>query len=222
VGFDEGGQLTEKVRRKPYSVILFDEIEKAHPDVFNALLQILDDGILTDSQGRKVDFKNTVIIMTSNVGARLISEEKASFGFVANENSHSDEKIKEAVMNELKNTFRPEFLNRIDDTIVFTRLSEENIKEIAKRLLKGLEKRMEALEIGITFDDSVVDFITKAGYDKVYGARPLKRAIQTKIEDALSEKILDKSMEKNKSYTCSIENDELKVQNTEADDWTAV
>ena len=213
VGFDEGGQLTEKVRRKPYSVILFDEIEKAHPDVFNALLQILDDGILTDSQGRKVDFKNTVIIMTSNVGARLINEEKASFGFVANENSHSDEKIKEAVMSELKNTFRPEFLNRIDDTIVFTRLNENHIKEIAKRLLKSLESRMETLEIGITFDDSVVDFITKAGYDKIYGARPLKRAIQTKIEDVLSEKILDKTLEKNKKYTCSIENDELKVEN---------
>ena len=211
VGFDEGGQLTEKVRRKPYSVILFDEVEKAHPDVFNALLQILDDGILTDSQGRKVDFKNTVIIMTSNVGARLINEEKASFGFVANENSHSDEKIKEAVMGELKNTFRPEFLNRIDDTIVFTRLDENHIKEIAKRLLNGLEKRMEALEIGVTFDDSVVDFITKAGYDKVYGARPLKRAIQTKIEDVLSEKILDKSMEKGKNYVCSMENDEIKI-----------
>ena len=212
VGFDEGGQLTEKVRRKPYSVILFDEIEKAHPDVFNALLQILDDGILTDSQGRKVDFKNCVIIMTSNVGARLINEEKATFGFTANENSHSEEKIKEAVMGELKNTFRPEFLNRIDDTIVFTRLSEDDIKEIAKRLLKSLEKRMSDIEITMTFDDSVIDFVSKAGYDKIYGARPLKRAIQTNIEDVLSEKILDKSLEKNKSYTCSIENDELKVE----------
>lgn len=211
VGFDEGGQLTEKVRRKPYSVILFDEIEKAHPDVFNALLQILDDGILTDSQGRKVDFKNCVIIMTSNVGARLINEEKASFGFTTNENSHSDEKIKEAVMSELKNTFRPEFLNRIDDTIVFTRLSEDDIKEIAKRLLKGLEKRMSDIEITCAFDDSVVDFVSKAGYDKLYGARPLKRAIQTNIEDVLSEKILDKSIEKGKSYTCSMENEELKI-----------
>ncbi len=204
VGFDEGGQLTEKVRRKPYSVILFDEIEKAHPDVFNALLQILDDGILTDSQGRKVDFKNCVIIMTSNVGARLINEEKATFGFTVNENSHSDEKIKEAVMGELKNTFRPEFLNRIDDIIVFTRLNENHIKEIAKRLLKGLEKRMNDIEIGITFEESVVDFVSKAGYDKVYGARPLKRAIQTNIEDILSEKILDKSIEKGKSYTCTM------------------
>lgn len=205
VGFDEGGQLTEKVRRKPYSVILFDEIEKAHPDVFNALLQILDDGILTDSQGRKVDFKNCVIIMTSNVGARLINEEKATFGFTANENSHSDDKIKEAVMGELKNTFRPEFLNRIDDTIVFTRLSEDDIKEIAKRLLKSLEKRIKDIEITVTFDESVIDFVSKAGYDKIYGARPLKRAIQTNIEDVLSEKILDKSIEKGKSYICSMD-----------------
>ncbi len=216
VGFDEGGQLTEKVRRKSYSVILFDEIEKAHPDVFNALLQILDDGILTDSQGRKVDFKNCVIIMTSNVGARLINEEKTSFGFVASENDKSEDKIKEAVMSELKNTFRPEFLNRIDDTIVFNRLTEKDIKEIGKRLLKGLEKRMEPLEITISFDESVVDFISKAGYDKIYGARPLKRAIQTIIEDVLSEKILDKTIEKGKSYICSIDNKgeiDLRVNN---------
>ena len=203
VGFDEGGQLTEKVRRKPYSVILFDEIEKAHPDVFNALLQILDDGILTDSQGRKVDFKNTVIIMTSNVGARLINEEKASFGFVANADDRTDEKIKEAVMGELKNTFRPEFLNRVDDIIVFNRLSEEDIKNIAKNLLKGLESRMKDIEISMTFDESVIDYVAKAGYDKIYGARPLKRTIQSKIEDVLSEKILDKSIEKGKEYTCA-------------------
>ncbi len=213
VGFDEGGQLTEKVRRKPYSVILFDEIEKAHPDVFNALLQILDDGILTDSQGRRVDFKNCVIIMTSNVGARLINEEKASFGFTTNENDRSEDKIKDAVMSELKNTFRPEFLNRIDDTIVFTRLTENDIKEIAKRLLNGLEKRMDAIEISMTFDESVVDYISKAGYDKIYGARPLKRAIQTKIEDMLSEKILEKSIEKGKSYICVMnENGEINIQ----------
>ncbi len=203
VGFDEGGQLTEKVRRKPYSVILFDEIEKAHPDVFNALLQILDDGILTDSQGRKVDFKNCVIIMTSNVGARLINEERASFGFGENANSNSEEKIKEAVMGELKNTFRPEFLNRVDDIIVFNRLTEENIKAIAKNLLKGLELRLKDVEITMNFDESVIDFVSKAGFDKVYGARPLKRTIQNKIEDVLSEKILDKTIEKGKSYTCS-------------------
>ena len=189
-----------------------EDLEQSMEDAQNQLLQILDDGILTDSQGRKVDFKNAVIIMTSNVGARLINEEKATFGFTANENSHSEEKIKEAVMGELKNTFRPEFLNRIDDIIVFSRLKEDDIKEIAKRLLKGLEKRMEVLEIGITFDESVVDYISKAGYDKIYGARPLKRAIQTKIEDVLSEKILEKSIEKNNTYVCSMENDELKVQ----------
>lgn len=211
VGFDEGGQLTEKVRRKPYSVILFDEIEKAHPDVFNALLQILDDGILTDSQGRRVDFKNCVIIMTSNVGARLINEERTSFGFGESSNN-SEEKIKEAVMGELKNTFRPEFLNRVDDIIVFNRLTEENIKEIARNLLKGLEVRMNSLEISMDFDESVVDFVSNAGYDKIYGARPLKRAIQSNIEDVLSEKILDKTVEKGKSYTCSCnENGELAI-----------
>ena len=203
VGFEEGGQLTEKVRRKPYSVILFDEVEKAHPDVFNALLQILDDGVLTDSQGRKVDFKNCVIIMTSNVGARLINEEKTSFGFVANENDRTDEKIKEAVMGELKNTFRPEFLNRIDDIIVFNRLTEADIKNIARNLLKALEKRLKDIEITVKFNDSVVDFVAKAGFDKIYGARPLKRTIQSKIEDVLSEKILEKSIIKGSSYACS-------------------
>lgn len=214
VGFDEGGQLTEKIRRKPYSVVLFDEIEKAHPDVFNMLLQILDDGILTDSQGRRVDFKNCVIIMTSNVGARLITEEKASFGFVANSDNSSSERIKESVLGELKNTFRPEFLNRVDDIIVFNRLTEDEIRQIAKNLLTTLEKRMQALEINMTFDDSVVDFVSKAGFDKIYGARPLKRAIQTNVEDVLSEKILEKSIEKGKTYVCSMVEDKLKIENS--------
>lgn len=212
VGFDEGGQLTEKIRRKPYSVVLFDEIEKAHPDVFNMLLQILDDGILTDSQGRRVDFKNCVIIMTSNVGARMITEEKTSFGFTENSNTASQERIKEAVMGELKHTFRPEFLNRVDDIIVFNRLTEEDIKQIAKNLLVNLEKRMADLEIQMTFDESVIDFVAKAGFDKVYGARPLKRTIQTKIEDVLSEKILEKTIEKGNSYICSMENENLKFE----------
>ncbi len=211
VGFDEGGQLTEKIRRKPYSVILFDEIEKAHPDVFNMLLQILDDGILTDSQGRKVDFKNCVIIMTSNVGARAIVEEKAAFGFTGNTET-TEAGIKEAVMSELKNTFRPEFLNRVDDIIVFNRLTEDDIKRIAENLLANLEKRMADIEISMTFDDTVKNFVAKAGYDKAYGARPLKRVIQTRIEDVLSEKILDKTVEKGKSYTCSAdENGEITV-----------
>lgn len=204
VGFDDGGQLTEKVRRKPYSVILFDEIEKAHPDVFNALLQILDDGILTDSHGRRVDFKNCVIVMTSNVGARIINEEHTSFGFSdGDEKERSEEKIREAVMGELKNTFRPEFLNRVDDIIVFNRLGEEEIKQIARNLLNGLSGRMKHIEINMDFDDSVTEYVSKAGFDKVYGARPLKRAIQSKIEDALSEKILEGEISKGKGYVCS-------------------
>ena len=147
--------------------------------------------------------------MTSNVGARLITEEKAAFGFVANSDNASNEKIKESVMGELKNTFRPEFLNRVDDIIVFNRLSEDEIRQIAKNLLIGLEKRMQTLDITMTFDDSVINFVSKAEFDKIYGARPLKRAIQSRIEDTLSEKILEKSVEKGKAYQCRIEDKEL-------------
>ena len=206
VGFDEGGQLTEKVRRKPYSVILFDEIEKAHPDVFNMLLQILEDGRLTDSQGRTVDFKNTVIIMTSNVGARLITDKQNELGFASVNNDKaaesSQEKIKETVMEELKKLFKPEFLNRVDDIIVFSKLSQSDINEIAKKMLKGLSKRLAELDIDITFTDKAVEEIAKAGFDEAYGARPLRRAIRSKIEDALSEKILDGSVTKNSRITC--------------------
>ncbi len=190
VGFDEGGQLTEKVRRNPYSVILFDEIEKAHPDVFNLLLQILDDGILTDSQGRKVDFKNTVIIMTSNIGARLITDKKQAFGFAENSPEAEHKDIKDKVMAELKKAFRPEFLNRVDDTIVFTKLSKEEIGKIADNMLVSLAKRLEKIGVNATFDDSVKEKMAEVGFDDVYGARPLRRAIQTKIEDVLSEKLL--------------------------------
>ena len=212
VGYDEGGQLTEKVRRKPYSVILFDEIEKAHPDVFNMLLQILDDGILTDSQGRKVDFKNTIIIMTSNVGAKLISGGNANaLGFNQDDNSGtlSDSKIYDAVMGELKKTFRPEFLNRVDDIIVFEQLKKDDIREITVRLLENLKKRTESLGISVEFDSSAVDKIADIGFDPVYGARPIRRAIQSKIEDTLSEKMLDSSVESGKSYICKFENDEF-------------
>ncbi|MCI5654998.1 MAG: ATP-dependent Clp protease ATP-binding subunit [Ruminococcus sp.] len=208
VGYDEGGQLTERVRRKPYSVILFDEIEKAHPDVFNMLLQILDDGRLTDSQGRKVDFRNTVIIMTSNVGAKLITNEQKSLGFLSDDpdkpksEKETAEEIREAVMGELKNTFKPEFLNRIDDIIVFNRLNDEDIKNIAKRMLKTLTKRLENMEIDITFADSTIDEISKEGFDPVYGARPLRRAIQSKLEDDISEKILDGSIANGGKYIC--------------------
>ena len=201
VGFDEGSHFTEQVRRKPYSVILFDEIEKAHPDVFNALLQILDDGRLTDSQGRTVDFKNTVIIMTSNVGARMITEKQASLGF-SEDKEKETENIKEIVMGELKNTFRPEFLNRIDDIIVFNKLTQEEIKEIASKMLDNLKERLKALEIDVDFTDEAITEIANAGYDESYGARPLRRAITSKIEDELSERILDGTVSKDKKITC--------------------
>ncbi len=191
VGYDDGGQLTEKIRRKPYSVILFDEVEKAHPDVFNMLLQILEDGILTDSQGRKVSFKNSVIIMTSNIGARMISERK-NLGFVSAEDAVKDDKeIKSDVMGELKQHFKPEFLNRIDDIIVFHKLTNDDIKQIAKNMLNSLTKRVSNLNLEIRFTDACVDHIAKVGYDPVYGARPLRRAITSNIEDKLSEKFLE-------------------------------
>ena len=203
VGYDEGGQLTERVRRKPYSVILFDEIEKAHPDVFNMLLQILDDGILTDSQGRKVDFKNCIIIMTSNIGAKMIAGSGSALGFGNEKGSGmSDEKIKEAVMGELKKSFRPEFLNRVDDIIVFRKLVKEDIKEIAKRMLSSLTKRVAAMGITIEFDENAVEKIADAGFDPVYGARPLRRAIQAKIEDKLSEEILEGKIQPNEACVC--------------------
>ena len=201
VGYDEGGQLTEKIRRNPYSVVLFDEIEKAHPDVFNILLQILDDGILTDSQGRKVDFKNTIIIMTSNVGARLITDRK-SLGFSGGECTLDDNEVKADVMGELKRQFKPEFLNRVDDIIVFKQLKKDDIKEIAKRLLNVLANRVAARDITIEFTDEAISKIADEGFDPVYGARPLKRAIQTKIEDKLSEEMLDNKIKDGMSIIC--------------------
>ena len=212
VGYDEGGQLTEKVRRKPYSVILFDEIEKAHPDVFNMLLQILDDGILTDSQGRRVDFRNTVVIMTSNVGAKLISGGSAnSLGFNSEDSGGtlSDMKIHDAVMGELKKMFRPEFLNRVDDIIVFEQLKKDDIKEIAVRLLDNLKKRTAGLGIEISFDESAIEKIADVGFDPVYGARPLRRAIQSQIEDTLSEKMLEGTITAGKEYICKFENEKF-------------
>lgn len=203
VGFDEGGQLTEKVRRKPYSVILFDEIEKAHPDVFNILLQILDDGRLTDSQGRTVDFKNTVIIMTSNIGAKLLTEKHSSLGFTdENSENKETENTKELVLGELKKAFRPEFINRIDDIIVFDRLSKDEIKEIAVKMLAGLKKRLSDMEIEIEFTDEAVSAIADKGFDEVYGARPLRRAITSDIEDPLSEKMLDGTIKAKSKVKC--------------------
>lgn len=220
VGYEEGGQLTEKVRRKPYSVVLFDEIEKAHPDVFNMLLQILDDGILTDSQGRKVDFKNTVIIMTSNVGAKLISGASGSLGFNSDKDSSgtlSDSKIRDAVMGELKKMFRPEFLNRVDDIIVFEQLKKDDIKKIASNMLEILRKRTSGLGIEISFDESAVNKIADEGFDPVYGARPLRRAIQSKIEDKLSEKMLDSSVSAGKKYVCKYKDDDFVFEEAEAE-----
>ena len=199
VGFDEGGQLTEKIRRKPYSVVLFDEIEKAHPDVFNMLLQILEDGVLTDSQGRKVSFKNAIIIMTSNVGASKITDQKQALGF--GESSDANKTIEDLVMVDLKKTFKPEFLNRIDEIIVFNQLEKKDINEIAKRLLAVLSKRVKDLDIDLEFTDKAVEAVADAGFDKVYGARPLRRAIQTKIEDELSELILENKIKPNTKCT---------------------
>lgn len=193
VGFDEGGQLTEKIRRKPYSVVLFDEIEKAHPDVFNMLLQILEDGVLTDSQGRKVSFKNAVIIMTSNVGASKITDPKSALGFGDDKNDEN-ESIEKLVMEDLKKTFKPEFLNRVDEIIVFKQLEKDDIKEIARRMLVSLTKQVAQLGTQVTFTDAAISALADAGFDKVYGARPLRRAIQTKIEDKLSELILEKKL----------------------------
>ena len=211
VGYEEGGQLTEMVRRKPYSVLLFDEIEKAHPDVFNMLLQILDEGRLTDSQGRHVNFRNTVIIMTSNVGARLITEKQTGLGFTASEDggSRSDERIREAVMGELKQLFKPEFLNRVDDIIVFRRLTRSDTEKIAANLLAGLAKRLEELGITAGFSDEAVALVAEAGYDDIYGARPLKRAIRSKIEDAISEKMLEGIIKPGDTISCEADNGEI-------------
>ncbi|MBQ3904696.1 MAG: ATP-dependent Clp protease ATP-binding subunit [Eubacterium sp.] len=211
VGFDEGGQLTEKIRRKPYSVVLFDEIEKAHPDVFNILLQILEDGVLTDSQGRQVSFKNAVIIMTSNVGASKITDDKTALGFGGE--SNEEKNIEELVMGDLKRTFKPEFLNRLDEVIVFSQLNIDDIKEIARRMLKTLEKRLNEMEIQIEFTDGAIEALAKAGFDKTYGARPLRREIQSKIEDKLSELILEEKIKAGDKCTVDFTEGEFTFSN---------
>ncbi|MGO1167754.1 MAG: AAA family ATPase, partial [Janibacter sp.] len=189
VGYEEGGQLTEKVRRKPFSVVLFDEIEKAHPEIFNSLLQVLEDGRLTDSQGRMVDFKNTIIIMTTNLGTRDIS--KGAMGFVANKDDRTDyARMKGKVIDELKNHFRPEFLNRVDDTIVFPQLSQDELVEIVDLEVAKLDERLKDKDMGMELTSAAKELLAKRGYDPVLGARPLKRTIQREIEDVLSEKIL--------------------------------
>ena len=216
VGYDEGGQLTEKIRRKPYSVILFDEIEKAHPDVMNMLLQILDDGRLTDATGRTVNFKNTVIIMTSNVGARMITD-KNVLGFSKDDKDKEGqekeyETIKKDVMAELKKQFRPEFINRIDDIIVFHKLTADDISQIIDIMLKQVQKRLQEQEYIVEIDNSVKDLVAKKGIDTNYGARPLKRAIQSNVEDKIAEAILDGKIIPHKKVKIVAENDEIKVE----------
>ena len=211
VGYEEGGQLSEKVRRNPYSVILFDEIEKAHPDVFNILLQVLDDGHITDSQGRKVDFKNTILIMTSNAGAQSIMAPK-KLGFLSGDDEKQDyERMKGSVMEEVKRIFRPEFLNRIDEIIVFHALNKEHIRSIAGILLNGFAKRCkEQMDITLKVQNTAKDIIAEAGFDQKYGARPLKRAIQNKIEDVLAEEILEGKVKSGDTVSLGARNGKLK------------
>ena len=215
VGFDEGGQLTEKIRRKPYSVILFDEIEKAHPDVMNMLLQILEDGRLTDSQGRTVNFKNTVIIMTSNIGARLITDKK-SLGFSNAKNTEDTQKeyeeTKKEVMEALKKELRPEFINRIDEIIVFHKLTDEEIDKIIDIMLKEVVGRLKDQKIEIELEPSVKKLIASKGIDKNFGARPLRRTIQSVLEDSLAEEILDGKLKKNKVNKIGIKDEKVVVE----------
>ena len=206
--------MTEKVRRRPYSVVLFDEIEKAHEDVWNLLLQIMDDGELTDSQGRRVDFKNTIVVMTSNVGAKNITSQGNRLGFAAEDESKKEdslENVKEAVMSELKRTFRPEFLNRIDETIIFHPLSAEQIEAIAQKLLAVTAKRVEGLGVSMQVDEAAVKVVADKGFDPVYGARPLRRAIQTYVEDAVAEKLLDGSIQEKDKIRVTAEEGQIVI-----------
>ncbi len=217
VGHEEGGQLTEKVRRKPYSVVLFDEIEKAHEDVWNILLQILDDGRVTDSQGRTVDFKNTIIVMTSNIGARSLTAAGTKLGFSheSNDAQQDDEsafqRAKETVMDELRRTFRPEFLNRIDDIIVFRALTQADIQEVARRMLRTVSERMSAMGIQLEATDEAVAELAKEGFDSKYGARPLRRAIQNKVEDAVAERMLDGTLHEGDTAKLVLDENQLLV-----------
>ena len=216
VGHEEGGQLTEKVRRKPYSVVLFDEIEKAHEDVWNILLQILDDGRVTDSQGRTVDFKNTIIVMTSNIGARSLTAAGTKLGFTHDGDAATDEesafqKAKETVMDELRRTFRPEFLNRIDDIIVFRALTQADIQEVARRMLDTVAERMRGMGIGLEATDEAIAELAKEGFDSKYGARPLRRAIQNKVEDAVAERMLEGALREGDTAKLTLEDNQLLV-----------
>jgi ATP-dependent Clp protease ATP-binding subunit ClpC len=212
VGYEEGGQLTEAVRRRPYSVVLLDEIEKAHPEVFNILLQMMEDGRLTDSQGRVIDFKNTVIIMTSNVGAQNINQER-SIGYKRDlpkaESERAYESMRNRVMDELKRTFRPEFLNRVDDVIVFHSLTQEEIRQIVDLLLRAVNKQLVPQGMKLEVTDKVRDLVAREGWDQAYGARPLKRAVQRLIEDALSEEVLLGRFSEGDTILADVEDDKI-------------
>ena len=221
VGYEDGGQLTEKVRRSPWSVVLFDEIEKAHEDVWSILLQIMDDGHLTDSGGRRVDFSNALIVMTSNIGARIITENRPPLGFHSGE-GQSEETMRLAVTEELKATFRPEFLNRIDETIIFHRLSRENMTEISASMLGGVKERFEKLGISLSVPEESVEWIARMGYDDKFGARPLRRTIQHCIEDAAAELMLDGGMKAGDAVIAEVRGEELKLRVEKAPDAEAV
>jgi len=220
VGYDEGGQLTEKVRRKPYSVLLFDEIEKAHEDVFNILLQIMEDGRLTDAQGRKVDFKNTIIVMTSNVGAKNITERQKKLGFAGAGDQDSEaadyEAIRALVMADLKKTFRPEFLNRVDETIVFHQLSREDIQKIARNMLAIVSGRVKTLGVTLRASDEAVDKLAEQGFDPLYGARPLRRTIQAAVEDSVAELLLEGRLKAGDLAEAAVEDGKIVIRQVTA------
>ncbi|MFV0392980.1 MAG: AAA family ATPase, partial [Coprobacillaceae bacterium] len=217
VGYDEGGQLTERVRRKPYSIILLDEIEKAHPDVWNILLQIMDDGRLTDGKGRTVDFKNTIIVMTSNLGSREITG-GVSLGFsdVSNVSvTKPVEELKDTIMETLKQTFQPEFLNRLDEIVVFHQLEKEHVYEIAKNMIEELKSRLVTMGISLQVESSAIDEVVEKGYDPDFGARPLRRTIQSLIEDAITDIVLADNSQQSENIVVYGEDGELKVRNKE-------
>ena len=210
VGYEEGGQLTEQVKNKPYSVVLFDEVEKAHKDIFSSLLQLLDEGYMTDSFGRKINFKNCLIIMTSNIGVKKMQDFGAGIGFGKSSNVYADQELKKQMLNkELKNYFAPEFINRLDEIIVFNTLKDEDVKKIVMVEINKLSNRLSSLKLNITFDESVIDFVSKVGFDEVYGARPLKRAIQEKLEDFISDEVLRGNIKEEKSYTIKIDGENV-------------